>query len=215
MSMVTDQIVSLQNQSEFTQANSNTSKSSGGVEYDYTMFLTLMLEQLENQDPTEPMDNSEWLSQLAQYSTLEQMTQMNSNMEDIMTGLDGISSSVGTNAVITQTMSLVGKEVTIEYSETIKDENGEPVTDENGTAQTEEKTVSGVVTEAKFEGGIGYVKVGDEYYSIANVTSIREPAESAEESTASGGNAAVDAAAAAYGAQQKTRSTASIINDIL
>ncbi len=210
MSMVTDQITNLQNQSEMYKANNSTT-TSNEVESDYTMFLTLMLKQLENQDPTEPMDNSEWLSQLAQYSSLEQMTQMNSNMEDIMTGLDGISSSVGTNAVITQTLSLVGKEVTIEYSETIKDENGEPVLNEDGTAQTEDKTVSGVVTEAKFDGGIGYVKVGDEYYSISNVTSIREPAETVETAASE----AVDAAAAVYSAQQKQRSTASIINGIL
>ncbi len=212
MSMVTDQITNLQNQSEMYKANSQTTNNSNSIESDYTMFLTLMLKQLENQDPTEPMDNSEWLSQLAQYSSLEQMTQMNSNMEDIMTGLDSISSSVGTNAVITQTMSLVGKEVTIEYSETVKDENGEPVLNEDGTAQTEEKTVSGVVTEAKFEGGIGYVKVGDEYYSIANVTSIREAADKAEENS---GNEAAEAAAAAYSARAKSRSTASIINDLL
>lgn len=212
MSMVTDQITNLQNQSEMYKANSQTTNNSNSIESDYTMFLTLMLKQLENQDPTEPMDNSEWLSQLAQYSSLEQMTQMNSNMEDIMTGLDSISSSVGTNAVITQTMSLVGKEVTIEYSETVKDENGEPVLNEDGTAQTEEKTVSGVVTEAKFEGGIGYVKVGDEYYSIANVTSIREAADKAEENS---GNETAEAAAAAYSARAKSRSTASIINDLL
>ena len=211
MSMVTDQITNLQNQSEMYKANSQTTNSTSEIASDYTMFLTLMLKQLENQDPTEPMDNSEWLSQLAQYSSLEQMTQMNANMEDIMTGLDGISSSVGTNAVITQTLSLVGKEVTIEYSETVKDENGEPVLNENGTAQTEEKTVSGLVTEAKFDGGIGYVKVGDEYYSISNVTSIREPAEKAETADSN----AVDAAAAVYSAQQKQRSTASIINGIL
>lgn len=212
MSMVTDQITSLQNQTEFTQANS--SSSSNEVESDYTMFLTLMLEQLENQDPTEPMDNSEWLSQLAQYSTLEQMTQMNANMEDIMTGLDNISTSVGTNAVITQTLSLVGKEVTIEYTETVTDENGDPVLDENGNEQTEDKTISGVVTEAKFDGGIGYVKVGDEYYSISNVTSIREPVD--ETADNSGSDEAVEAAAAVYSAQQRSaRSMSSAINSIL
>ena len=32
-------------------------------------FLTLMLAQLENQDPFEPMDNGEFLAQLAQFTT--------------------------------------------------------------------------------------------------------------------------------------------------
>ena len=189
--------------------SSTTTSSNGEVAGDYTMFLTLMLEQLENQDPTQPMENSEWLSQLAQYSTLEQMTAMNSNMEDIMTGLENISSSVGSNAVITQTLSLVGKEVTIEYTEVVKDENGEPVLDENGNQKTEEKTVSGVVTEAKFEGGIGYVKVGDEYYSISNVTSIREPEKAVEEAP-SGGSDSPSTEAAAL-----SLSPGAIINKIL
>ncbi len=210
MSMVTDQITSLQSQTEMNKVNSSTTTSSNGeVAGDYTMFLTLMLEQLENQDPTQPMENSEWLSQLAQYSTLEQMTAMNSNMEDIMTGLENISSSVGSNAVITQTLSLVGKEVTIEYTEVVKDENGDPVLDENGNQKTEEKTVSGVVTEAKFEGGIGYVKVGDEYYSISNVTSIREPEKAVEEAP-SGGSDSPSTEAAAL-----SLSPGAIINKIL
>ncbi len=209
MSMVTDQITSLQTQTEMNKANSSTTTSSNGeVAGDYTMFLTLMLEQLENQDPTQPMENSEWLSQLAQYSTLEQMTEMNSNMEDIMTGLDDISSSVGTNAVISQTLSLVGKEVTIEYTEVVKDENGEPVLDASGNQKTEDKTVSGEVTEAKFEGGIGYVKVGDEYYSISNVTSIREPEKAAVSAPSSSETASAEAAALSL-------SPGTIINKIL
>ncbi len=131
----------------------NTAKSSNDTT-DYNMFLQLMLAQLENQDPTQPMENTEWLSQLAQYSSLEQMTAMNANMENIATNLDGLSSSVGTNAVITQTLSLVGKEVTV---------------------KTDAGNINGAVEEAKFDNGVGYVKVGDNYYSIANITSIREP----------------------------------------
>ncbi|MBQ1940469.1 MAG: flagellar biosynthesis protein FlgD, partial [Selenomonadaceae bacterium] len=37
-------------------------------------FLQLMVKQMQFQDPLDPMDNSEYLSQLAQFSALEQMT---------------------------------------------------------------------------------------------------------------------------------------------
>lgn len=148
-------ITALKNESAYTSyANKKDSAATTATEQDYTMFLQLMLTQLENQDPTSPMENTEWLAQLAQYSSLEQMTAMNSNMESISNTLSNMSSSMGTNAVITQTLSLVGKDVTI---------------------KTETGNFSGTVEEAKFDGGVGYVKVGENYYSIANITSIREP----------------------------------------
>ena len=151
-------ITGLKNNTAYNNSlNSATAK--GGIETDYTMFLQLMLAQLENQDPTQPMENTEWLSQLAQYSSLEQMTAMNENMENISTNLNSMYDTMGTNAVISQTLSLVGKDVTI---------------------LTDKGEVTGSVEEAKFDGGVGYVKVGSQYYSIANITSIREPKNAAD-----------------------------------
>ena len=149
------EITGLKNEAAYNNyANKQSSTATSAMEQDYTMFLQLMLTQLENQDPTSPMENTEWLAQLAQYSSLEQMTAMNANMESIANNLDGLSSNVGTNAVISQTLSLVGKEVTV---------------------KTDAGNITGSVEEAKFDNGVGYVKVGENYYSIANITSIREP----------------------------------------
>ncbi len=46
-------------------------------------FLKLLVTQLQHQDPLEPMDNTEFVSQLAQFSTLEGITNMDTRLEFI------------------------------------------------------------------------------------------------------------------------------------
>ena len=47
-------------------------------------YMTLLVTQLQNQNPLEPMDNNEMASQLAQFSQLEQLESMNSNFAKVL-----------------------------------------------------------------------------------------------------------------------------------
>lgn len=48
-------------------------------------FLKLLITQLQNQDPSNPMQDTEFIAQMAQFSSLEQMTNMNSTLERFIT----------------------------------------------------------------------------------------------------------------------------------
>ncbi|KAA9025872.1 flagellar hook assembly protein FlgD [Niallia endozanthoxylica] len=48
-------------------------------------FLKLLMTQLQNQDPSNPMQDTEFIAQMAQFSSLEQMTNMNSTLERFIT----------------------------------------------------------------------------------------------------------------------------------
>ena len=46
-------------------------------------FLTMLVAQLQNQDPLNPMEGSDFSAQLAQFSSLEQLFKVNDNLENI------------------------------------------------------------------------------------------------------------------------------------
>ena len=66
-------------------------------------FLELLLVQMQNQDPLEPMDNTESIAQMAEFSALEQMTNLNTSMDTLLTAFNNTSKSnalsmIGRNA---------------------------------------------------------------------------------------------------------------------
>jgi len=64
-------------------------------------FLQMLMTQLKNQDPTNPVDDTAMLGEEAQFSSLEQMQNMNQNLVSLM-AMQNVS----------QAVSLVGKTVT-------------------------------------------------------------------------------------------------------
>lgn len=78
-----------------------TSSAGNSTTVDYDAFLSLLVTQLRNQDPTEPTDNAQLMAQLASFSSVEQQVQINDKLETL------ISSNVLGDA-----SSLIGKTVT-------------------------------------------------------------------------------------------------------
>jgi flagellar basal-body rod modification protein FlgD len=62
-------------------------------------YMKLLITQLKNQNPLEPLDNNEMAAQLAQFSQLQQLESMNSNFEDVLaiTKMNYASSLIGKN----------------------------------------------------------------------------------------------------------------------
>jgi len=77
--------------------NTSAVASSSKIQTDY---MKLLVTQLQNQNPLEPMDNDQMASQLAQFSQLEQLESMNSNFAKV---LETVEHNYAT--------SLIGKEV--------------------------------------------------------------------------------------------------------
>ena len=69
-------------------------------------FLKLLLTQLTNQDPTSPMEDTQFISQMAQFSSLEQMTNMNESFKKMVSVI-----------ISSQAASTLGKSVEIDIGD--------------------------------------------------------------------------------------------------
>lgn len=70
-----------------TNYSSSTTSSNSLGEAD---FLTLLVAQLENQDPLDPQDNTEFIAQMAQFSSLEQQITTNENLASLLSSNQAI-----------------------------------------------------------------------------------------------------------------------------
>ena len=59
-----------------TATGATTAAKSSGAMMDKDAFLKLLVAQLQHQDPTSPADSTQWTAQMAQFSTVEQLTNL-------------------------------------------------------------------------------------------------------------------------------------------
>ena len=115
---------------------------------DRDAFLKLLITQLQNQDPMSPMKDADFIAQLAQFSSLEQMQQLN----------DGFD-AVGKSALASHAFAMAGRWV--DYADPT-----------SGTVLT------GKVESVSFEGGQPKLIIGSASVDIANVLRVYTDLES-------------------------------------
>ncbi|GIP33071.1 flagellar hook capping FlgD N-terminal domain-containing protein [Paenibacillus sp. J2TS4] len=111
-------------------------------------FLKILLTQLANQDPMQPMQDREFIAQMAQFTAVEQMTKMSGEMKLMRQALGA-------------SPALIGKE--IQWIEL--DDKGDKV------------TRSGIVEALTFKDGAQYAVVGKESISMDQILRIGNPQE--------------------------------------
>lgn len=120
--------VSSVNSSSYTTSSTTSSRNTSS-ELGKDEFLNLLVTQLKYQDPLDPADSTEYVSQLAQFSSLEQMT-------NIATGINSMQALTMAGKYVTATVtdSSTGETSTVEGTvDSVKMSNGEASIYINGT----------------------------------------------------------------------------------
>lgn len=110
-------------------------------------YMNLLITQLQNQNPLEPLDNNDMASQLAQFTQLQQLESMNESFAKVLATTE-----------LTYANSLIGKEVSFVL--------------ENETGATD--ITSGIVEQVynNVDGEI-FLRVGDYMFGLESVISIK------------------------------------------
>ncbi len=110
-------------------------------------FLQLLITQLRHQDPISPVEDKEFVAQLAQFSSLEQMQNLNSNMSEMMLAQQKLTS-------LGQATQMIGQHVELfTYG-----------------GESHFGRVSGV----QFKGGWPQIMVDGKLYDFGEIVAIRE-----------------------------------------
>lgn len=81
----------------YAAANVNKASQSDSSELGRDQFLKILIAQLKNQDPMQPLQDQEFIAQMAQFSSLEQLTNMAEEMRSLRQSLGMASGLIGKN----------------------------------------------------------------------------------------------------------------------
>jgi flagellar basal-body rod modification protein FlgD len=122
-------------------------------------FLQLFATQLQNQDPLEPVGQQEFLQQLAQFSTVEGIENMNSQFRGLGTQLDTLIDASKGDADLARLQAINAGSGLL----------GKSVRFGNGTGDV------GVVSEVVPDAGQILMRVGDTLIPVSSVISVANP----------------------------------------
>jgi flagellar basal-body rod modification protein FlgD len=112
-------------------------------------FMKLLVNQLKNQDPTSPADSSQYIAQLAQFSSLEQMQELNDNI----VGLAVLQQNNALMSQLTQSSSLIGQQVRY-------------------TDPTSNESKVGTVSSVRIENDLAQLSINGGNVPLGNVTEV-------------------------------------------
>lgn len=98
---VTNTTPTTSTQNTSTSSTSTSGSTSSASTLDYNAFLKLLTAQMKYQDPTKPMDSTEFVAQLANFSNVEQGMKMNTKLDSLLTA-----------SALSQAEGLIGRTVT-------------------------------------------------------------------------------------------------------
>jgi len=107
-------------------------------------FLLLLTKQLQNQDPLNPMDNTQMIAQTANFSTLEQITNMSNNLSKFLDS---------TNSYKTQAVAMLGKTV-------------------SAKVEGQSDSLVGQITAVRFENNEAIFGIGDTEVKMADIEAV-------------------------------------------
>jgi flagellar basal-body rod modification protein FlgD len=84
-----------------SNSGSSTNQTAAAPTLDYNSFLTLLMAEMKNQDPTNPMDSTQYVAQLATFSQVGQAVQTNSKLDQLLQ-----------SSALSQAGSIIGHTVT-------------------------------------------------------------------------------------------------------
>jgi flagellar hook assembly protein FlgD len=91
--------------------SSNAITGAAGGALDKNAFLKLLVQEMTNQDPLQPADNTQFIAQLAQFSTLEQMQNMNTGVQNLQAAFQEAEARGLIGVPIKSVSSSTGQEV--------------------------------------------------------------------------------------------------------
>jgi flagellar basal-body rod modification protein FlgD len=116
MEAISDPILSIMQQRQAAEAASAAAEATQDLGREE--FLSLLIAQLQNQDPLNPAEDTEFISQLATFSSLEQLIAANDNLINLAIGQASL--------VNAQALSLIGMEALVEVGDEIEITDGVP-----------------------------------------------------------------------------------------
>ncbi|PZX07863.1 flagellar basal-body rod modification protein FlgD [Psychrobacillus insolitus] len=130
-------------------------KTTGNSNLGKDAFLKILMTQLQNQDPTKPMDDSQFIAQMAQFSSLEQMTNLTTAFEKFAEAQE--------QTQMIEYSNFVGKDVKWHELTEELDADGKPLTNEG----------TGAITGVKFlEGNIEFTLDGGKVITPGNISEV-------------------------------------------